>query len=193
MFSRHIFAACNRYHPNFSWSDVDRSQFLQVNRTVCSQHLSNVFIGFRRFSSAQVFKNVFSSDSHVFPKEKPHLTVPCPPFRPGAEAPNTQRPRFAAKAQRLSVELRDVRGEASCLHAMASAHDIVDQCLGDRILDEKNGSGEYGNLWESMGTYGNLWKPMRIYGISMFFFEWKSMSPLGEQWFMVDISRDNTR
>ena len=88
-----------------------------------------------------------------------------------------------------------MRGEASCLHAMASAHDIVDQCLG--LLGDFRGGfwlkkmdlgnmGIYGNLWESMGIYGNLWDFDVL-------FEWKSMSPLGEQWFMVDISRDNTR
>jgi len=113
-----------------------------------------------------------------FPKEFPHHFCPISSFSAGLfAAPNTQRPRFAAKAQRLSVELRDVRGEASCLHAMASAHDIVDQCLG--LLGDFRGGfwmkkmelgnmGIYGNLWEPMGTYGNLWESMGIYGISMF-------------------------
>ena len=96
-----------------------------------------------------------------------------------------------------------MRGEASCLHAMASAHDIVDQCLGclgdfrGGVWVEKHGAswgkwepmGTYGNLWKSMGNYGNLWK----YGDFDVLFEWKSMSSPGEQWFMVDISRDNIR
>lgn len=51
IFSRHIFAACNRYHPNFSWSDVDRLQFLQVKPHGLLATSFKHHIGFRRFSS----------------------------------------------------------------------------------------------------------------------------------------------
>lgn len=116
-----------------------------------------------------------------FPRKKPIFSLPFHLLF--GRAPNTRifRPRFAAKAQRLSVELRDVRGEASCLHAMASAHDIVDQCLG--CLGDFRGGvwlkkhGASWGKWESMLIYGNLWK----YGDFDVLFEWKSMSSLGEQ------------
>ena len=165
MFSRHIFAACNRYHPNFSWSDVDRSQFLQVKRTVCSQHLSN--IGFRRFSSFRPGLHVFSSDSHVFsqgisPSFLSHFLLFGRAFR-SAEHPTSEVRCQGAAVERGAAGCAR-RGLVSARHGLGAWHrgsvpGIVGR-FSRRILDEKNGAGEYGNLWEPMGTYGNLWESM---------------------------------
>ena len=41
------------------------------------------------------------------------------------------RCRLASEARRISGELKDQRTEASCLHAIASAYDIIDQMLAE--------------------------------------------------------------
>ena len=43
--------------------------------------------------------------------------------------------RLASEARRISAELQDLRTEAACLHAIASAYDIVDQSLGPIVSE----------------------------------------------------------
>ena len=156
------FAACNRYHPILAGQTSTDHNFCKSNaRFARNIFQTSVFVVFPH--SAQVFMS-FPVILMFFPKEFPHHFCPISSFSAGRRS--AEHPTSEVRCQGATVERGAAgcarRGLVSARHGVGAWHrgsvpGIVGR-FSRRILVEKNGSGEYGNLWEPMGIYGNLWE-----------------------------------
>ena len=74
-------------------------------------------------SSSSSTTNPLNPNNHSLEQQKTERDSPT--------IPKQKLLRLASEARKLCIELQDARNEAACLHAIASANDIADQCLGD--------------------------------------------------------------